>query len=629
MSFLSSIVSAFVSLLLLCGTTGLCMAGPTAPEVEEFLDKNILPVLEQRCFDCHDNDVSKGDINLATLTDPKNPLRNDVRLWIKIREQLRAGTMPPKNKPPLEAPAQEAILHWMKSHEQVILARAPTDPGLRKTRRLTREEYNLTLRDLLGIKSRPADKFPADGSGGEGFSNNSDTLMFSPLLMEKYLEGAETALAEVWANPELKHRLFKPVDSDKLPAEEGARLLLQPFLLQAYRRPPTEEDMQGLLTVFRSALKRGLKWDPAVRVTFKAALMSPHFLFLEEKRLADTKEPWKINDYELATRLSYFLWSSKPDDELFKLAAENKLNDDATLEAQTKRMLADPKAAAFPKLFAGEWLRFEELFNSVDPDRRKFKEFNDELRQSMYDEILQFSDNILRNNGRVLDFLDSDYSYLNETLAKLYGIPNVTGSEFRQVKFTDKRRGGLVGMGAILATTSYPQRTSPVLRGKWVLEQLLGTPPPPPPPNVGGLPEDDRTLKEGTLRQRLEAHRAKPVCAGCHVRMDPLGFGLENFNPIGQWRDDENGKPLDVSGSLPGDLRFNGPAEMRKVLMAEKDLFSRTFCSRLLGYALGHGLEVVDQPTLLKLEEVLKKNNYHSEPLIIALVKSYPFRWRK
>jgi len=610
-----------------CCLSPAAASAATRPEAASVLEKDILPVLEQRCFDCHDNDMKKGDVSLEALR-TGDPSKHDIRLWDKVRGQLEAGTMPPKNKPPLEPAAQQAILNWVKQNEAATLTAPVDDPGPHKTRRLTREEYNMTLRDLLGIKGKPADKFPADGSGGEGFANNADTLTLSPLLIEKYFTGAGEAVTEVWNNPELKARLWKEV-TPNLPADEGARRVLDPLLKRAYRRPPTPDETAALIKVFRSALEKKMSWSDSVRVMVKAALTSPKFIFLHETERPDRKVPFPVTDYELASRLSYFLWSSMPDDELFQLAAEGKLNDDATLEAQVKRMLADKKAEAFPRLFAGQWLRFEELFNSVDPDRRKFKEFNDVLRQSMYDEALQFSSHLLRDNGRVLDFLDSDYTFLNEPLAKIYGIPDVTGQEMRQVKLTDNKRGGLMGMGAILAATSYPQRTSPVLRGKWVLEQLLGAPPPPPPPNVGQLPEDDRDLKDKTLRQKLEAHRAKPVCAGCHVRMDPLGFGLENFNPIGQWRDQENGKPIDTGGELPGNLKFNGPSEMRKVLMGEKDKFTRTLTSRLLGYALSRGMEVCDQPTLLRLEKTLKENDYRSQALIIAIVKSYPFRNRK
>ncbi len=595
--------------------------------VADSLQKSILPVLEQRCFDCHDDDMKKGDVSLAALTDPRNPSRHDIRLWDKVREQLRAGTMPPKNKPPLEPQGKQAVLDWISQNEKAIMAGAPADPGIRKVRRLTRDEYSNTLRDLLGIESKPGEKFPADGAGGEGFSNNADTLTLSPLLIEKYISAADEVVAEVWSKPALKQRLLAPCTSDKLPPEEGAALILRPFLPRAWRRPVTDQEVKEVLAVFSAAIQRGRGWDGALQVMVKTVILSPKFLFLQEAEAGPAGQAHPVEAHAMAARLSYFLWSSMPDDELLRLAAEQKLQDNAVLAAQVKRMLADRRAEAFTRNFAGQWLRFDELFNTVDPDRRKFPQFNDEMRRNMYGEAFAFSDALLRRNGRVLDFLDSDYSYLNEALANHYGVPNVKGPEMRQVKFTDNRRGGLTGMGAILSATAYPQRTSPVLRGKWVLEQLLGSPPPPPPPNVGQLPEDDRDLKgEVTLRKRLEAHRDKAACIGCHARMDPLGFGLENFNAVGQWRDNENGKPLDVGGVMPDGRAFASPAEMRKVLMQEKDKFCRTLCSRLLGYALGRGLEISDQPTLLRLEDTLRKSDYRAEALILAVVQSFPFR---
>lgn len=595
--------------------------------VNQSLEKELLPLLEQRCMDCHDGEMKKGDISFEVLRQP-GETRHDIRLWGKVREQIRAGTMPPKAKQPLEPAQRDVFLRWIQANEQAVLEMPATQPGPARSRRLNREEYNNTLRDLLGIANKPGDKFPADGAGGEGFANNADTLSLSPLLIEKYLEAANAAIKEVWERGDLRAKLLAPVTSDKLPPDTGAELALRPFLARAYRRPPTEPEVQGVLNVFRQAWQRQPNWDEAMKTMFKAVLVTPKFLFLEEAVRADAKEPRQLDSHEMASRLSYFLWSSMPDDELLRLAAENKLQDDATLEAQVRRMLAHEKALAFTKNFAGQWLRFEEVFNTVDPDRRKFPDFNQELRQAMYDEIFGFCDHLLRKNGRVLDFLDSDYSFLNEQLARVYEVPGVQGKEMRLVKFNNPRRGGLTSMAAILASTSYPQRTSPVLRGKWILEQLLGTPPPPPPPNVGALPEDDRALKETTLRKRLEAHRNKPACAGCHTRLDPPGFALENFDPIGKWRDNENGKPLDATGTMPGGKNFATPGEFRRLLMEEKNLFVRSLCTRLLGYATGRTVELNDQPSLLRLEKVLRDNDYRSEPLIIAIVKSVPFRSR-
>jgi mono/diheme cytochrome c family protein len=616
-----------LTILLLALFSASAVAAALVDEASLAFEKELLLIMQDRCMDCHDAEMKKGDVDFDLLLKP-GALRHDIRLWDKVREQLRAGTMPPKPKPSLDPAQRDTMLRWIQHNEEAVLAMPATQPGPARSRRLNREEYGNTLRDLLGIAKRPGDGFPADGAGGEGFANSADTLMLSPLLIEKHLDAAGIAIKEVWERRELRTRLLAPVTSDNLPPDKGAELALRPFLLRAYRRPPTEDDVQALLGVFRQTWQRQPNWDEAMKTMFKAALVTPKFLFIEDAPHANAKEPRRLDSFQMASRLSYLLWSSMPDDELLKLAGEDKLQDDAVLEAQVRRMLADSKAQAFTKDFAGQWLRFSEVFNSVDPDRRHAPDFNGELRQAMYDEIFAFSDQLLRKNGRVLDFLDSDYTFLNEHLAKVYEVPGVKGKDMRQVKLPNNRRGGITSMAAILAYTSYPQRTSPVLRGKWILEQLLGTPPPPPPPNVGQLPEDKKAAKATTLRQRLEAHRNKPVCAGCHARLDPPGFALENFDVIGKWRDIDNGKPIDATGTMTGGRNFATPAEFRRLLLEDKALFVRSLCTRMLGYATGRSVEMHDQPTLLRLEKVLRDSDYRSEPLLIALVKSVPFRSR-
>lgn len=593
------------------------------------LQRDVAPLVAKYCVECHDAEAKKADINLDILGDAR-AARLDVRLWDKVEEQVRTHLMPPakqKNQPTDQE--RQTLLEWISQAEKHVRDAAPADPGFRKARRLTRSEYSLTLRDLLGCNDHLGDIFPTDGAGGEGFDNNADTLFIPPLLIEKYLEAADRGLEEVWAKPELKERLIGEKPASNLPASEAAKANLNNLARQAYRRPVTEADVAPLMRVYEHAVERGYDFDRALKVAFKAVLMSPKFLILQEQNRLGEAGPWLVEGHEMAARLSYFLWSSMPDEELAQLADAGKLADPEVIAGQVRRMLADKKAEAFIKNFAGQWLGLHQLFNTVEPDRRKYPEFTQTLRQTMYDEVFFFSDAVLRGNGRVVDFIDSRYTYANEALAKFYGIAGVAGKDMRRVALLDERRGGLLGMAGVLAITAYPQRTSPVLRGKWVLEQVLGTPAPPPPANVGSLPQDDRTLKELTFRQQLEKHRSKPQCMGCHNRLDPPGFGLENFDPIGKWRDLENGKPLDARGSLLDGRSFNGPAEMRRTLMQDKSKFVRNFTTRLLGYALGRGLEPCDQPTLLRLEEVLVKSDYRSLPLIVAVAQSFPFTHRR
>ena len=600
-------------------------AGSGGEDVSETLDRRIWPLLEKRCLECHDAEDRNGDQNFEILKQA-GLARHDLRLWGKIREQIRAGTMPPKKQPPLEEAQRRELLAFIEDNERHVASLESVEVPVARTRRLNREEYNNTLRDLLGIVSRPGDKFPADGGGGEGFSNNADTLGVSPLLFEKWLAGAEEAMGEVWGSTALRSRVLGSLEGREDVVEPEVQALFTVWARRAYRREVVEADVGELMRVYRVGRARGESFLLALRVAFKAMLLSPKFLFVEET----PSSPTNRNDSRgMASRLSYFLWASMPDDRLLALELENRLQDPAVLEGELKRMLGDPRGKAFTKAFAGQWLRFEEVLTYGGPDRKKFPEYSDALARSMHEEALEFCDAIFRKNGRVLDCLESDYTFVDEVLAKLYEIPGVTGTELRRVKFLDARRGGLTGMAAILATTAYPRRTSPVLRGRWVLEQLLGTPPPPPPPGVGELPKDDRDLKNVTLRERLEAHRNKPACSGCHTRLDPPGFALESFDSIGRWRQDENGKPLDTAGTLPGGGVFSNAADFRRLLLEEKALFVRCLCTRLLGYALGRSVEVSDQPTLLHLERTLREADYHAEPLLVAVVQSRLFRLRR
>ncbi|MDB6075184.1 MAG: Planctomycete cytochrome, partial [Verrucomicrobiaceae bacterium] len=398
------------------------------------LDHNILPVLERTCFECHDNSVKKADIDLESLQDAATA-KLDVRLWDKVREVVQLKTMPPPKKK--EQPSEDErknLLSWIDNAEKAVLAMKPVDPGTHKVRRLNRHEYGYTMRDLLGgVGGELSDKFPRDGGGGEGFDNNADTLFIPALLIEKYIEAADEGLRQVYAKQDLKIRLIKQRPDGKITPQAAASTNLRDFAYRAYRRDVTDADVGPLVSVFDQASKRGLDFETAMRIAFKAVLLSPKFLFLQEPDRAGEKQPWVVDGYDMASRLSYFLWSTMPDEQLLKLAHDRKLGDSNIIAQQVKRMLADNKGDAFARHFSGQWLRFDELFSTSDPDRNKFREFNDGLRQAMYDEALKFSDAVLRQNGNVLDFLDSNYTYVNEPLAKFYGWPGIQGQEFRRV----------------------------------------------------------------------------------------------------------------------------------------------------------------------------------------------------
>jgi hypothetical protein len=411
-----------------------------------------------------------------------------------------------------------------------------------------------------------------------------------------------------------------------LSARAAAEQVLTTFARRAYRRPVKPDEVARLLKLFDVATKQGEAFHVALKLPMKAVLVSPHFLYRIEEDPKDPDGVRTISDYELATRLSYFLWSTMPDDELFALAARNGLRGPGVLDAQVKRMLRDPKAKALAENFAGQWLELRKL-RALAPDTGYFPGWDDALRDAMVREAEAFFEFVVQNDRPITEFLDADYTFANERLAKHYGIPGVKGAEFRRVKLPDGRRGGVITMASTLTVTSNPTRTSPVKRGKWILENVLGTPPPPPAPDVPELPPTGQL--KGTLRQQMEQHRADPKCAVCHNKLDPLGFGLENFDAIGGWRTLDNKKDIDASGELPGGVKFDGPAELRKILMGRADQFRSCFAEKLLTFGLGRGLEYYDKCALDAVVRAAKGDGDKFSALVLAVVKSDPFQKRK
>jgi mono/diheme cytochrome c family protein len=585
--------------------------------------RDIRPLFQSYCFSCHGPDKQKGDINLSTFNDESAIIR-DPKTWGAVLEQLNDSTMPPAKKTqPTAAERLKLVTYVHDVMTHIDPATLPKDPGRVTIHRLNRVEYNNTMRDLLGVYTHPADTFPADAGGGGGFDNNADTLFIPPILMERYLNAAGEVLREV---PGRKLIATRP--DEKLPPRDAAKQTIENFASRAFRRPVTTDEVEKFLRLYDGAAGRGENFDDATRLAMKAILVSPPFLFrIETDR--DSKEPYAIGDYELASRLSYFIWSSMPDDELLDLAKRGTLHEDAVLERQARRMLKDPKSVALAENFASQWLGFRKLQTTAQPDRERFPKFTAAVRDAMYDESVLFFDSVFREDRGLLTLIDADYTFLNEALARHYGIPNISGEEMRRVELKDANRGGILCLGSVLTVNSYPLRTSPVLRGRWVLDAVLGTPPPPPPPDVPKIPDDDRAPDGLSIRQRLERHRQDPNCAACHARMDPIGFGLENFDPVGRWRTTAADKPIDSAGVLVSGEAFNGPAELKKVLLGKKDQFAKNVSEKLLAYALGRGIEYYDQPAVQKITGGLARNDDRAGTLVTEIVKSYPFRYRR
>jgi hypothetical protein len=399
---------------------------------------------------------------------------------------------------------------------------------------------------------------------------------------------------------------------------------------RAFRRPVTDADVRPLLAFYKNA---GTKdFDLAIGNAIRALLVSPDFLFRIERdpKGAPRGSAQPLSDHELASRLSFFLWSSIPDEELSRLADEGKLKDPAVRRAQVARMLDDPKADALPANFGGQWLFLRTLANAR-PDADLFPSFDDALRRAFQRETELTLTSLFRSDQSVLKLLDAEYSFLNQRLAEHYKIPNVYGSHFRRVVLPpDSPRGGLLGQGSILTVTSYPNRTSVVQRGKWILENLLSTPPPPAPANVPELEakaKDGRTL---SLREAMDIHRANAICKGCHARMDPIGFALENFDGIGAWRNDDSGLPIDAKGTLPNGNSFDGPGGLKKLLLEKhREEFVETIAEKMLIYALGRGLEPQDRPVVRAISRRAATENYRLRAFVTAIVESVPFLMRR
>jgi mono/diheme cytochrome c family protein len=407
-----------------------------------------------------------------------------------------------------------------------------------------------------------------------------------------------------------------------------ARQILSGLARRAYRRPLTEDDVRPLLDLYKTARQNG-DFAAGIQVALQRILASPDFLFRIEYDPPGTTPatPYRVSDLDLASRLSFFLWSSVPDEPLLNAAIQGKLKDPAILEQQTRRMLADPRAAALVSNFAGQWLQLRNVRFST-PDPYAFPDFDENLRESMLRETELFFESQLRDDRSVVDLLTADYTFLNERLARHYHVENVYGSHFRRVKVTDPARQGLLGQAAILMVTSYPNRTAPTIRGKWLLENILGTPPPPPPPNVPALKDLEADVKPMAMRARMEQHRANPVCASCHARMDPLGFALENFDAVGAWRVTEGDDHIDASGALPDGTTFLGAAGLRSVLLAHREEFVSTVTEKLLTYALGRGAEYYDQPTIRRIVRDAARSGDHWSALVLGIVDSVPFKMR-
>ncbi|MBE0542892.1 MAG: DUF1592 domain-containing protein [Verrucomicrobia bacterium] len=609
--------------------------------------KDIRPLMERKCYDCHDADALKGDLNLERFKS-FDDIKAEPELWQNVLQRVQAYEMPPKKAGELNYGQFEKMMGFLRilpKVEQPDCNQIASDRtasyyrGYVMSRRLNRAEYINTIRDLFGVAHdfKLEQLLPADGGGGEGFDTTGDTLFTSSIHIEKYLAAAEQIAQTILPDRtrgqsrelrDARERILFRQPGWFGKAEPVAREVISTFARRAWRRPATSEEANELMKLFARGHERGDSFAASVRLAIQGALISPHFLFLAEPE-PSTQGIQQLADVPLANKLSYFLWSSMPDEELLALAEQGKLSDTNVYRAQLHRMLKDPKAASLGERFALQWLNLDQLGGEVKPDPTKFPEFDAALSRAMKGEVATFFNHLVREDRSLLELIDSKYTFANARLAELYGLSDVKGDELQLVQLADARRGGLIGMAGIHALTSYPVRTSPVLRGRWLLESLLGDKIPPPPPDVPALDEKSAEQPGGlSLRKQLELHRVKAECAACHDRMDPLGFGLENFDLLGRWRDELHGEPVEAKGTLPSGEAYEGPDGLKKVLMARKDKIMRHLARKMTGFAFGRELNKFDNCVIDDAMTALANNDWRATVLIETIAMSYPFRHR-
>ncbi len=564
-------------------------------------------VLEESCIECHDSVLTEGGFDLEALLDLEDP-ETELFNWRRAEAVVEVGAMPPRRK--LSRRDRGALLEHFAGIEEEALRKGGA-PGYEPLRRLTRTELQNALRDLLRVTTDLEPLLPDELVSDGGFAASSSTLFVHPEWLERATAAVRIALLEA------------------LPDEGAARLegdpraLLNPLLRRAYRRRLTETETEDALARF-DRLRERMSARAALRETLAVALSSPHFLM----RAEDTQEaPGPVSAFALASRLSFFLWASLPDDELLDLAAAGRLGEPEVLEAQITRMLRDERAIALGEVFAGQWLGTDALGTLVKPDPIDVPFMTDSVMAAMREEVARFVLALIVEDLPAKTLLDGGFSYLNEELARFYGVKGVEGDALVRVERVPAARRGLLGKAGVLATTAYPDRTSPVLRGNWILSDLLGTPPPPPPPGASEFDEElEEEFEELSPRRLLELHRRDAACAACHDRIDPLGFALEGFDRFGrERRRDEEGRRIDARGALPGGASFKGPAGLRDALIEHSlDDLCRQAARRTLAYALGRPLTWQDERTVSEIASALGERGWGA--LVRAIVHSKPFR---
>lgn len=631
----------------------LIIAGPAVANdaKPDTFNRDVRSVLDASCKDCHNDSESRGGISFDSITSA-DTVMGSYPLWKKVIKQVSRGTMPPKGETALSADEKQRLLGWIQT---AFDTRDNPDPGPSLVRQMTREEYSQTMRDLLGFWHDSA------GEAGiphervvDGFTNQAGGQVLESSLMERYFTAADLSLEKLFTERgadgarrklgissdvatlakawQTNHKQAPPKDeaTGLTLTRNAARQVLQGLMRRAFRRPVRDEEVERYAAIADTALKAGDTFSQALRKAMKPVLVSPHFLLRVEMGSQQLGKVVKVNDHELAVRLSYFLWGTMPDDELFAVADKGTLSQPNVLEQQVRRMLKHRQSEALTRYFLTQWLQLPQLYKAL-PSQNNFPTYTRSLRDAMERETWLFCDNLRKEDRSVLDLLNADYTFVNAELAKHYKLKEVPSKEFAKVTLRpEDHRGGVLGMGSILTMTSHTDRTKPTARGKWILEVLLGSPPPPPPANAGSFaPRDKNQPEPETFREKLAQHAKDANCVSCHRRIDPLGFALENYDAIGSWRDSVGGSPVDNHGRLRGIGNFQGVDGLRRVLRAEQSQFVRNLTEQTLRYALGRDVSYYDEPSITDIMKSLEQNEYRISTLILEVVKSYPFQHRR
>jgi hypothetical protein len=666
--------------------SALVCAQDTAKTLSADYSREIRPLLTKYCYSCHGSKKASAALNLESLQGQE--ILTKPKVWKKVWDRVRTHQMPPAGRPQPTFVERQRLTTWIEDVFVHATLDGQRDPGPLPARRLNVRELMNTLRDLAVTNAKPSVRktsfeplkdgrislyrmlpppdhpcdfvprmLPQDTNDG-GFDTIADNLSLPPFLMEKYLRTTKVLLDDVystkgretngrynWPFREELDRLEKGPPKGLTP-RQGLVKLLQNFATRAFRRPVSADEVEKYAKLFDLAQKKGENFETSIRLPLQAILVSPNFVLLWSEQPSpsgrgqgEAAPVRPLNDYELATRLSYFLWSSMPDRELFQLAEKGQLRDEKVFDAQVRRMMADWRSRDSLLFgFLMQWLQVDRL-ERANPDAEKYASyFQNNLSELMTQEVMLFADAIMVEDRSILEFIDADWGFISYPLAVHYGLENFPGKKqppgtlynWYRVKYPDKRRGGVLTMGKVLTGTSQSLRTSPVARGKWMLETFLGTPPPPPPPDVDNvLREEKQDKKNLTVRQRMEKHRADVNCVSCHRLIDPLGMALEKFDPVGRWRESDQGQPIDTSGELVDGGKFKGIEELKGVLLSRKEDFTRAFVQHLLAYALGRKLDYCDVKTVREISVQVAADDYRFSRVVMEIAKSYPFRHRR